>query len=78
MSADKYLRVSDQIVINLIKHAATLEMGDDARKVVAETWLDFKQSSFICIKFADAVQSNRGTSWSIKFLKKRIELIIIA
>ena len=41
MNKENLLRVSVQLVINLIKHAATLGMGEDARKVIAETWLDF-------------------------------------
>jgi hypothetical protein len=41
MNKEDLLRVSVQLAINLIKHAATLGMGDDARKVIAETWLDF-------------------------------------
>jgi len=41
MKSENMLRVSIQLVINLIKHAATIGMGDDARQVIAETWLDF-------------------------------------
>jgi hypothetical protein len=41
MKKEDLLRVSVQLVINLIKHAATLGLGEDARKVIADTWLDF-------------------------------------
>jgi hypothetical protein len=41
MNEDKFLRVSAQLVINLIKHAATLAIGDDTLKVIVDTGLDF-------------------------------------